>query len=359
MKQYLKFALLAVVMILLFNVLISDLPTAYKVGYSVLFINISIGLIVPARYLYRSTEVYDIVPVKVFLKYIVEKLRKTNTFMELSVDESPFVVNEGRTVYIPNAGSDPTVVVNNAVWPLVAVQRTDNDVNYDLDAFSTVPTHVSVDELQSASYAKFESVIGSHMNTLADKVGDALLVKWAPSTAGQIISTTGDDVAGVGAQVGTRKGFHHKNLKSAMISMNTTNTPKTGRVAVIDDNMYEFFYDSLTDNLAAMFNAAADMKNGIVGRIHSFDVYTRSSVLQYADAVNTADAVGAALDGTDDLASLCYQRDQVSRAVGATKLFTDVNNPLYQGNLYSALVHCGGRKRRYDNLGVIAIRQGK
>jgi hypothetical protein len=47
----------------------------------------------------------------------------------------------------------------------------------------------------------------------------------------------------------------------------------------------------------------------------------------------------------------------VERAFGAIDVFEDVNNPLYYGTIVSGLVRSGGRKRRYDGNGVVAIIQ--
>jgi hypothetical protein len=120
--------------------------------------------------------------------------------------------------------------------------------------------------------------------------------------------------------------------------------------------MFEFFYDSLSDNQQKDFSRYIDAENGIVGKLHGFNIMTRSSVL----AMTSADAVkalGAALAATDNLASLAWQKDTVAFAIGDTKLFQNMNDALYYGDVHSALVMAGGRVRRGDGLGVYIIAQ--
>lgn len=354
MKTILKFLLVLAAIAFAANVPVEN-PVVTLSVYAIAFAIVT-ALVVPARY-FAGNELNAVTAVKVWNKYIIEKLRKTNAFLMFSRDESRYVLG-GATVYIPQAGSDPSIEVNTSTFPLTPAQREDSDVNYTLDVFRTIPSHVSWEELQTISYDKLDSVLGMHGSALADKVADKMLINWAPTVAGKQIATSGDDVDPITGQTGNRKGFHHNDLKRAMVALNVANVPKNGRKALIDDNMFEYFYDSLTTAQFNAFNQYADNANGIVGRIHGFDVMTRSSVLQYAAAGTSPDALGAALDETDNLASLVWQEDMVCRAIGDTKLFTDRDNPLYQGDLFSAIMRAGGRKVREDNNGVIAIVQG-
>lgn len=314
------------------------------------------ALVVPVKY-WKLTQLNAVTEMKVWNKYIIEKLRRVNDWLMRSNDESRHVLG-GATVYIPQAGADPVIEVNTSVYPGVAVQRTDSDINYNLDKYRTVPSHVAWEELQAISYDKIDSVLKGHSNALAEAVGDVMLIKWSPTVAGKQIATTGDDVDPVSTQAGNRKGFAPEDLARAMVAMNVANVPKNGRVAIIDDNMYGYFYDKLSANMMNAFNQFANNQTGLVGKLHGFDIYTRSAVLAYATGGATANAYGAALAATDNLASLCYQEDMVCRAIGETKLFTDRDNPLYYGDLFSAILRMGGRKKREDNNGVIAIVQG-
>lgn len=47
----------------------------------------------------------------------------------------------------------------------------------------------------------------------------------------------------------------------------------------------------------------------------------------------------------------------VARAIGEVKVFTEKDDPLYYGDIWSMIVRAGGRKIREDNKGVVAIVQ--
>jgi hypothetical protein len=314
------------------------------------------AMILPVKHLHVN-ELYAVTPVKVWQAYIIEKLRRMNDWLMRSSDATAKVL-AGSTVYIPQAGNDPVVEVNATTYPGTAVNREDSDVNYALDIFRTVPHRVPWAELQDISYDKLDSVLAAHTNTLIEAIGDSMLIRWAAIVAAQQITTTGADVSGVGNQTGTRKGFSHKDLMKAMIKFNTQNVPKQGRVCVIDDNMYEYFYDEMTDKQFNAFNQFANNQTGQLGRLHSFDIYSRSAVLNYGAASLTPNAYAAAQLATDNLASLCWHSDFVERAQGEIKRFYNKDLAIEYGDLTSAIVKFGGRKKRSDNVGVISIIQG-
>lgn len=314
-----------------------------------------LALAIPARYI-NAGELYAVTPVKVWQNYIIEKLRRTNDWLFRSSDASAKVLG-GSTVYIPQAGADPAVEVNSTSYPGTPVVRTDSDVNYPLDIFRTVPHAIPWAELQDISYDKLDSVLSQHYNTLIEAIGDQMLIRWAAIVSGKQIRTTGADVDPVGNQTGTRKGFSHKDLQAAMIAMNVANVPKNGRVAVIDDNMYGFFYDEMSDKQWNAYNQFANNATGQVGRLHSFDIYTRSAVLNYGTASLTPNAYAATQLASDNLACLCWHPDFVERAQGEIKRFIDKDNPEWYGDITSSIVKFGGRKKREDNNGVISIIQ--
>lgn len=312
-------------------------------------------LVIPYRY-FNNGQLNMGLDINIWKKYIIEKFRATNEFMFKSKDDSGSVLG-GAVVYIPQAGADPEVEIDSNVYPGVISQRTDTDVNYVLQAYRTKPTHIPWVSLQTISYDKMDSVLGGHTAALSEAVAKNMLIKWGTPLAGaNIIKTTGNNIAAVSTQVGDRKGLDHTDLKKAMIRMNVTNVPKAGRVALLDDNMYEYFYDSLSANMANAFNQFADMKSGIVGRLHGFDIMTRTSVLEFS-AADAIKAFGSALAATDNLASLCWHPDTVCHAFGEIKPFQDKDNPAYYGDIYSMICRCGGRQERADLAGVVGIVQ--
>lgn len=294
---------------------------------------------------------------EVWAAYIMERFWKDNAFLKNTYDDSSYVL-QGRIVHIPQPGSKPSVVKNRTTFPATAVRRTDTDVTYSLDEYTTDPTHIPNIDAIHLSYSKQDSVLGDHMSVLNETVADDLLIKWGGGST--VVKTTGGPsavtVGPVTGQTGNRKAFHHKDLQKLMIKMNVDNIPKNDRYVLIDDSMYEAFYDSLSETNAKDFSRYADAQNGVIGKLHGFNIMTRSSVLAFtsADAVK---ALGASLGATDNLASLAWQKNAIATAIGDKKLFQNVNDALYYGDVHSVLVMAGGRVRRSDAKGIYAVVQ--
>ncbi|MDE3185271.1 MAG: hypothetical protein KGM16_17805 [Bacteroidota bacterium] len=145
---------------------------------------------------------------EVWANYIIERFWKDNAFIKNAYDDSDYVL-QGRIVHIPQPGSKPVVAKNRTVFPAVAVRRTDTDVTYTLDEYTTDPTHIPNIDKVHLSYSKQDSVLGDHMGVLNETVADDMLIKWGGNAT--FVSTTGgpnaDTVAPVAGQTLTRKGF--------------------------------------------------------------------------------------------------------------------------------------------------------
>ena len=305
------------------------------------------------------------IPVQVFRDYIIEKLRKVNPFLVFAIIETSFVLG-GAVVHIPNAGASPTVVKNRSSFPAAAVQRTDSFVTYALDVFTTTPTFVTWHEENEISYDKTDSVLNDHVLTLMEAVGDDILYKWVTGIkadgtadvipAANIIKTSGAAVAATEeGQTGYRKAFTYDDLLTAQSMMNKMSVPKTDRYALLESYQYKQLIDSLSSNQMAAFQHAADLENGVVGKLAGFNIMERASVLAFNG--NTPIAPGTALSAASNIGALCWQKDSVALALGEIKPFQDDDNPLYYGDVFSAAVKAGGRCRRQDWKGVIAIVQ--
>lgn len=310
------------------------------------------------------------IPVEVFQTYVIEKLRKENPHLQFAVDESDKVLG-GSVVHIPQAGASPNVVKNRKTFPATAVQRGDSHVTYTLDVYSTDPTHVTWHEENEISYDKTDSVLNDEMATLSEAVGDNMIFNWvhgliesggvyvpAVIPVTNIIDTSGSAVAvnPEDGQTGTRTSCSYKDFQTAQARMNKAGVPKKGRYAMAESYMYQQFLDSLSQNQMAAFQASADLRNGVVGRFAGFDFMERSSVLAFK-ADGTLHLPDEALDADSNLGCLCWQTQSVAVAKGDIKPFQDTDNPLYYGDIFSALVKFGGRCRREDWKGILVIRQ--
>lgn len=312
------------------------------------------------------------VPQEVFETYIVEKLYKENPHLGLAFNESDRVLG-GAVVHIPQAGKGTEAQKNRKVFPAVAVQRKDTMISYPLDVWSTDPDHITWHEGAEISYDKTDSVLSDHVGGLIEALGDNMLYNWIygykkDATGGYVsdiipasnrISTTGaaTDVNPIDGQTGQRKAFSYKDLQTAQAMMDKQSVSKLNRYAILESYMKQQFIDSLSQNQMSAFQQSADLSKGIIGTFAGFQILDRSSVLAFS-ADGSPLVPGQALSATDNLACFCWQRDSVAIAKGDIVNFERLKDPLYYGDIFSALVKFGGRCRREDWKGVIAIVQG-
>jgi hypothetical protein len=293
-----------------------------------------------------------------WVDYILGNLFKDNEFLKKCYREDDSVLN-GTVVHIPQAGSKPVVIKNRTLLPGVAVQRTDTDVTYPLDWYTTNPTVITNAEEKEVSYDKMSSVIGEHVEVLNDTLADDILYKWAPTTSATIIRTTGvaDGVALAPVAAGTRKALLAKDLRIAQATMNKAGISRTERYALIpEDMMTQLMAD--TTLTGSQIQLLLDAKEGKVVKLFGFEIMTRVHAGVYDNTgtpvPKTPETAGAT---TDNLCVLCWQKNAVALAQGTVDFFENKQDATYYGDVYSAGVRCGGRKRRSDAAGVIAIVQ--
>jgi P22 coat protein - gene protein 5. len=293
---------------------------------------------------------------EIWMSTIVEGLFADDSFLSKAINADLFV-NQGRTVHIPNAGAPSGVSKNRNTFPATVTTRTDLDLTFDLDEFTTNPIRIPHADTVELSYDKRQSVIGQDKANLANKVAESFLFKWSPTVTTNIIPTTGDAIAAhTPSATGDRKAFTKKDVNQAMLRFNRDNIPQSERYLLLDADMHSQLLDSMTEKEADAFFSLADLKNGVIGKLYSFNIMMRSQSLRYtgAGAVKDWSTGGAA---TDNAGALAWHKNSLCRALGEVVMFDKENDPTYYGDIYSFLVRAGGRPMRSDVKGLLAIVQ--
>lgn len=293
---------------------------------------------------------------EIWMNSIVEGLFADNTFLSKAFNADEFVV-QGKTVHIPNAGAASGVVKNRSTFPATVTSRTDIDLTFDLDEYTTNPIKITNADMVELSYNKRESVLKTDKAKLIEEVSNEFIYKWSPVVA-HVIRTTGAAVAAhTDAATGTRNALTSDDIKAAMTVFNKANVPQIGRFLLLDADMYSQLLDSLTSKQLDAFIALADLKTGVVGQLFSFNVMMRSKAARYTGGVLAKlwTTAGAA---TDLAAALAWHENSVCRALGQGKMFDSVDDPTYYADIYSFLVRAGGRPMRADVAGLLAIVEG-
>ena len=349
MKSKFLFALCA----LLFNMVIAS-AAAVTVGLNPLAVfgaGTALSTLIPST----SGNLGMAVQKEIWMNSIVEGLFADNSFLSKAFNADEFV-NAGKTVHIPNAGTGSNVVKNRSSYPATVSARTDTDLTFNLDEFTTDPIKIPYADQVELSYNKRESVIKQDKAKLIEDVSNDMIFNWSPASTSTIRTTGAAVLSHTTDATGNRKAFTKADVKRAMVYFNKQNVPKLGRYMLCDSEMYGQLLDSLTENQNISFNATADVANGIMGRLYGFNIIERSTAALYTTAVvpKLLTAEGAA---TDNAAVLAWHENSVCRALGQTEMFESVKDPLYYADIYSFLVRCGGRPMRAGVEGLLAIVQ--
>jgi hypothetical protein len=296
---------------------------------------------------------------EIWQDHIEGNLFKNNEFLLASTDAGQYVL-QGKVVHIPQAGAAATVVKNRSSVPATVVQRTDTDITYVLDEFTTDPILIPNAETFELSYNKRESVLGEYESSLRQTVADNLLIDWSPSAAtGLVIRTTGVSTSThLTGTTGNRKKFTVNDLKNAQLQLNKQNIPMEGRYSLISADMFQQLTDDMSATQYRDFSAAYDVKDGVLGRLFGFNIMMRGGVVTYTDdTAPVVNAYGAAANTDDNDGVLCWQISAVERALGQISFYERIGDPTFYGDIYSVGVRMGARKRRNDAKGIVAIVQ--
>jgi hypothetical protein len=290
---------------------------------------------------------------------LAENIYPDNSFIMQSRDDSPFM--GASAVNLPQAGAKPATAVNRTTLPATASKRTDTVKTYPLDEITTDPVVLGASEEVQLSYDKRQSLLMDHVDTITTTASSIIAYRWAATTAGNILRTTGDLRAAYGAgQTGNRRMARYKDFTNAARVMDKQSVPRPGRVALVDADTYNDLLN-IPELVTAMALQAGVITNGAIARLAGFDIFMRSEVLSYTNAatpvVKDYDAAAAA---TDNLGILFWHPAFVRRALGSAtnggiQIFTNEQDPLYYGDVFSALVRVGATHRYTNQRGIIAL----
>ena len=278
-------------------------------------------------------------------------------FLRKSVNHDAFVTD--KKVHVPQAGSMPGATKNRSSFPATIVERTDTDLDYNLDSFTTDPIRVRrLDEIQT-SYAKRQSVLKQHMNILLDRMDREGIFSWSASLGANIVRTTGTtatDNLAPGA-TGSRKKVIVDDIKRLAKLMDRQNVPDEGRYLMLPPEMYyELFTNS--DLIKSDIIGEITLPSAVVKKILTFNIMKRSDVGVYDNAGTPAvKAIGAATATTDNLVAIAWHQDFVSSALGEIFIFDEKDSATNYGDILSAQVEFATKILRTSEAGVLALVQ--
>jgi hypothetical protein len=180
-----------------------------------------------------------------------------------------------------------------------------------------------------------------------------------PTLAANIIRTTGSLVpTHLPVSTGTRKALTLADFRAARSLMNKQKVLKTDRYAVLSEDMFSQLSAQLETTSTRDYSVVFDPIEGEIKKLYGFIIVTTPNMPIYDNAATpVVRPVGAAGAITDNDAVLFYQKNHVEMALGEIKFFETTGSAIDYGDVYSALVRMGGRKRYANETGVIALVQ--
>jgi hypothetical protein len=299
--------------------------------------------------------------VEIWQADIEGNLYANNEFLTKSKDESGSVLG-GRVVHIPQSGAASGVKKNRSVFPAPVIKRSDTDIVYVLDEYTSNPITIPNIDTVQMSYDKRQSVISEDQAKLEEVMANEMLNKWAGLAADNnvVLRTSGEGRAAiVTGGTGLRKAFTVKDVLAASKALDKQNIPRKDRFGLLTPDMEtDIVTDPLFINNPAWFTQW--QATGQLPNFAGFQFFVRSASSVYA--ANAAAIRGYDDDGaltgsavTDCASAIFWHKDCVEKAKGTIKFFGRSDDPQYFGDIYSFLCMMGGRKRRADGKGIVQL----
>ena len=312
------------------------------------------------------------IQVEIWQNHIEEEIFKDNTFLRKSVSADDNVINS-KVVHIPQSGGSSNVVKNRTVLPATVQKRSDTDVVYLLDEYTTDPILIPHADTKELSYDKRASVLGEDRDTLVQSVAEWTLYNWLNSPVhanyvastlpvANVLLTTGAAVAASApAATGNRKAAVLGDLQRMQTKFRQENRWFEGKMnALLTPAMLVDLFpaDSVITATYMQNVTEAERRAGIMFKVQGWNIMSRSTVVR-TETDGTIIVPGAVGQTTDDEASLFWYEGAVEYAFGGVEAFARERDPQFYGDVYSFLVRSGGRARRNAYEGVALLRQAK
>ena len=249
---------------------------------------------------------------QIWIEMLMEGFYPNRSFLNRSIDMSALV--EYNKINLAEAGVSPDVLIDNKDYPVGTMSREDTPLELPLHTFDTKNTVVRNVEEKETSYAKMDSVIRQHRQTLQAKTSAYAAHSWAPSANKELAPVKTTDSSG-------KISFEDVLKMDAWFRQHDVD-PET-MVAVL--NPYHLADLQLDD--MKLYKAMLDSN-----RLFGFTVFTFSQLPYYSADGAKLDFGGTVTD-THQQSSLFYSDREVMRADGDIEVFAKYKDPEQRGDV--------------------------
>lgn len=227
---------------------------------------------------------------------------------------------EFNTINFTIVGSDPVILKNNAVWPIVAAQRTDTNATVVLDTYDSTTTRIrNVEEIE-AVIDKLESVVKQHRQKLMQEIVSECLWNYAPATAAAgAVSVTGANRAVViGTQSTVAATMTIGDIAGLQQRWDILDFPQDGRVLVLSP----YHREDLLRQDVTLQKQFANLKTGQALDLYGFKLYVASNTPTYVKVTLAKKAYAGAVDNVNDVvSSVAFVQSEVMKCMGDVEMF--------------------------------------
>lgn len=283
---------------------------------------------------------------------------------KIATDDSVFILNNGKTVAVPNAGAAASITGGRTSgYPAAATDRTDNDNTYNLLNIEIDPIRVSRFEENNTSYNKLASLIDDATKGLGWWAARYIMTQWFTTDAGvNDYATTGSVTyasQATGSTVSAAKALSYSDIVKLGMMLDKQAIPRdNNRWLVLNASMYNgLFLELKAANQLELASKSA--MTGLLDWIHGFNVIMLPEVINVTASNAAARAPGHAGAATDISAGFALHKSCVSMAMGDVMIYEQNDSPEYYGKIVSGDIFAGGKYRRTDKKGVITVYEGQ
>ena len=257
---------------------------------------------------------------EIWIPEIIEKFYPSNALLSYCKNLDAWV--ENNALNLQEAGVDPKVYMDNTVWPIPVVTRTDVPHQLPLHRFDTENTvYRNAIEVEESS-EKRQSVIEGHKKALLKQFTTLAAFNWAPQ---KDTPTTPVTIAsGTAANKRRYKMLTFEDILEMELRFNELEVPEDERILVLN---HVHASDLMLQDLK-MYKAIWNEN-----RLFSFRVVRCSLTPGYLNTTHEKKTWGAAATADDVPASLAYHEDSVGRCQGDFDMYSALKDPQHRGDI--------------------------
>ena len=260
---------------------------------------------------------FDGLAVEAWIPLVMEDFYPSNSFMTAAYDMSGMVDND--KINFAEAGADPSVLKNNTSFPIAANVAEDQPLAVELDTYDTDSTVVRNAIAIELAYDQRALYAAKHKKALMKKIGlDAAYAYAAASHAGtNTVLDLGNNDSMIDAVIDMQKAY------------NEFDDDGTNRVLVLSPKHLA----DIAKEDKVLYKAIMAEPGSV---FYGFKVFTYSQTPLYIYATKTKAAQGVAYDSDiHKPSSITFLGDEVMKAQGTVKLFSQLNDPDIKGDKFN------------------------